>query len=194
MNLAAGVRMDARGRPAARGASRQVKPANDILRLPAVTFLPDKTSPKSFQERLSKEIEDGCRWQGGPVWRRSGGRSGRGPPPVRNSSFNLLARPSDDRRGFGVQGGDLCVLRDGSADEHPRVAERGQVYPGADGRRPGRPLLLHAVRPPNPSALLPLLLCPAVLMCTGCPAFGPCLLGFAFTKGPRISSLLSVPP
>ena len=61
MNLSAGVRMDARGRPAARGASRQVKPANDILRLPAVTFLPDKTSPKSFQERLSKEIEDGCR-------------------------------------------------------------------------------------------------------------------------------------
>ena len=59
MNLAAGVRLDARGRPAARGASRQVKPANDILRLPAVTFLPDKTSPKSFQERLSKEIEDG---------------------------------------------------------------------------------------------------------------------------------------
>ena len=29
---------DARGRPAARGASRQVKPANGILRLPAVTF------------------------------------------------------------------------------------------------------------------------------------------------------------
>ena len=53
MNLAAGVRMDARGRPAARGASRQVKPANDILRLPAVTFLP---SPKNFQ--VSKEIEE----------------------------------------------------------------------------------------------------------------------------------------
>ena len=59
MNLTAGVRMDSRGRPATCGASRQVKPANDILRLPAVTFLHDKTSPKSFQERLSKEIKDG---------------------------------------------------------------------------------------------------------------------------------------
>ena len=59
MTLTAGVRMDARGRPATRGASRQVKTTNDILHLPAVTFLPDKTSPKSFQERLSKEIEDG---------------------------------------------------------------------------------------------------------------------------------------
>ena len=173
MNLAAGVRLDARGRPAARGASRQVKPANDILRLPAVTFCLTKRVQKPFKNVSRRKLRTGllagrtCLASlGRALWPRTSSCTPL-PPILRPEVYSPSDILGNDRCGFGVQGGDLCVLRDGSADEHPRVAERGQVYPGADGRRPGRPLLLHAVRPPN------LYLCSLQLSSSCLPACAP---------------------